>query len=130
MLVAATFAGAAAAVTGVRFEGEQDARGGVTAEGARVRLTDAPEVLRRNPGASIVMGDFVAQVFVRGIFIALTVAVSIELLDLGDGGVGLLNAMVGLGGLVGALGALGLAGGTRLGTVFLVALAVWGLPLS
>ena len=61
----------------------------------------------------------------RGVFIALTVAISIELLDLGEGGVGLLNSAVGLGGLVGALGALGLAGGARLGTVFVVALAVW-----
>ena len=130
VLIAAVFAGAAAAVTGVRFEGEADARGGASAAGgARVRIADAPAVLRRYPTATLVMGDFVAQVFVRGVFIALTVAISIELLDLGEGGVGLLNSAVGLGGLVGALGALGLAGGARLGTVFVVALAVWGLPL-
>jgi MFS family permease len=129
VLVAAIFAGAAATVTGVRFEGEVDARGGGGAGAGRVRLSDAPAVLRRYPAATLVMGDFVAQVFVRGVFIALTVAVSIELLDLGDGGVGLLNAAVGLGGLVGALGALGLAGGARLGTVFAVALVGWGLPL-
>ena len=129
VLIAAVFAGAAATVTGVRFEGELDARGGGAASGAAFRLREVPAVLRRYPAASLVVGDFVAQVFVRGIFIALTVAVSIELLDLGEGGVGLLNAAVGLGGLVGALGALGLAGGARLGTVFIVALAGWGLPL-
>jgi cyclic nucleotide-binding protein/MFS transporter len=128
VLIAAVFAGAAAAVTGVSFEGELDARGGARS-GAAFRLADVPTVLRRYPAAALVVGDFVAQVFVRGIFIALTVAVSIELLDLGEGGVGLLNAAVGLGGLVGALGALGLAGGARLGTVFVVALAGWGLPL-
>ena len=88
-----------------------------------------PDWASMSATAALVVGDFVAQVFVRGIFIALTVAVSIELLDLGEGGVGLLNAAVGLGGLVGALGALGLAGGARLGTVFVVALAGWGLPL-
>ena len=129
VLIAAVFAGAAATVTGVRFEGELDARGGGAASGAAFRLREVPAVLRRYPAASLVVGDFVAQVFVRGIFIALTVAVSIELLDLGEGGVGLLNAAVGLGGLMGALGALGLAGGARLGTVFIVALAGWGLPL-
>lgn len=130
VLIAAGFAGAAAAVTGVRFEGEEDARGGAVSTGSAIsRLRGAPAVLRRYPGATLVMGDFVAQVFVRGVLIALTVAVSIELLDLGDGGVGLLNAAVGLGGLVGALGALGLAGGARLGTVFAVALAGWGAPL-
>jgi MFS family permease len=129
VLIAAVFAGAAATVTGVRFEGELDARGGGATSGAAFRLGDVPAVLRRYPAAALVVGDFVAQVFVRGIVIALTVAVSIELLDLGEGGVGLLNAAVGLGGLVGALGALGLAGGARLGTVFVIALAGWGLPL-
>jgi MFS family permease len=129
VLIAAVFAGAAAAVTGVRFEGDVDARGGASASGTRVRIADAPAVLRRYPAATLVMGDFVAQVFVRGVFIALTVAISIELLDLGDGGVGLLNSAVGLGGFVGALGALGLTGGARLGAVFVIALAAWGLPL-
>jgi hypothetical protein len=124
------FAGAAAAVTGVRFEGDTDARGGARGSaGAHTQLREIPRVLRRYPAASLVVGDFVAQVFVRGVFIALTVAVSIELLDLGDGGVGMLNAAVGLGGLAGALGSLRLAGGGRLGSVFVVALAAWGLPL-
>ena len=130
VIVAAVFAGAAAAVTGVRFEGETDARGGAPATarpGAHLR--EIPRMLRRYPGATLVVADFVAQVFVRGVFIALTVAVSIELLGLGEGGVGLLNAAVGLGGLAGALGSLGLAGGARLGSVFVIALAAWGLPL-
>ncbi len=130
VIVAAVFAGAAAAVTGVRFEGETDARGGAPATarpGAHLR--EIPQVLRRYPAATLVVGDFVAQVFVRGVFIALTVAVSIELLGLGEGGVGMLNAAVGLGGLVGALGSLGLAGGRRLSSVFVIALAAWGLPL-
>jgi len=130
VIVAAVFAGAAAAVTGVRFEGDTDARGGASASGgSRARLGEIPQLLRRYPAASLVVGDFVAQVFVRGVFIALTVAVSIELLDLGEGGVGMLNAAVGLGGLAGALGSLRLAGGARLGAVFVIALAAWGLPL-
>jgi hypothetical protein len=130
VIVAGVFAGAAAAVTGVRFEGDTDARGGARGSaGAHTQLREIPRVLRRYPAASLVVGDFVAQVFVRGVFIALTVAVSIELLDLGDGGVGMLNAAVGLGGLAGALGSLRLAGGGRLGSVFVVALAAWGLPL-
>ena len=130
VIVAAVFAGAAAAVTGVRFEGDTDARGGApaaTRPGAHLR--EIPRMLRRYPAATVIVGDFVAQVFVRGVFIALTVAVSIELLGLGEGGVGMLNAAVGLGGLVGALGSLRLAGGARLGSVFVIALAAWGVPL-
>lgn len=130
ILVAAVFAGAAAAVTGVRFERDADARGGVApGSGARFRLAEAPGVLRRYPAAAVVMGDFVAQMFVRGLLITLIVVASIELLDMGDAGVGLLNAAIGLGGLVGAIGALGLVGARRLTTVFSVALACWSLPL-
>ena len=129
VLVAVTFAGAAAAATGVRFERETDARGGVAAGDRRFRLADAPAVLRRYPHATLVMGDFVVQIFVRGMLITLIVVASIELLDMGDGGVGLLNAAIGLGGLAGAIGALALAGGARLPTVFALALVGWGLPL-
>ena len=72
VLIAAAFAGAAAAVTGVRFEEEADARGGARTDGgARFVLAQAPTVLRRYPGATLVMGDFVAQIFVRGLLIAL-----------------------------------------------------------
>ena len=129
VLIAATFAGAAAAATGVRFERDLDARGGVGTGDRRFRLAEAPSVLRRHPHAALVMTDFVAQVFVRGLLITLIVVASIELLGMGDSGVGLLNAAIGLGGLVGAIGAIGLAGGSRLTAVFAIALVGWGLPL-
>jgi MFS family permease len=130
LLVAAAFAGAAAVVTGISFEQAADARGGVGADTvARFRFADAPRVLRRYPGAAVLIGDFVVQIFVRGLLITLIVVASIELLEMGETGVGLLNAALGLGGFVGALAALGLGGGRRLGTVCAVALAVWGLPL-
>jgi MFS family permease len=130
LLVAVTFAGAAAAVTGIRFERAADARGGVGADRATgFRVADTPQVLLRYRGATLVAGDFVAQTFVRGLLITLVVVSSIELLGMGDAGVGLLNAAIGLGGLTGALGALRLGGGTGLTRVFTIALAGWGLPL-
>jgi MFS family permease len=61
--------------------------------------------------------------------VTLVVVSAIELLGMGDSGVGLLNAAIGLGGLTGALGALGLTGGPGLARVFTIALAAWGLPL-
>ena len=130
LLVAVTFAAAAAVVTGIRFESAADARGGVSSDrSARFRIADAPRVLRRYPGATLIAGDFVAQTFVRGLLLTLIVVSSIELLGMGDAGVGLLNAVIGLGGLTGALGALGLSGGPRLTRVFTIALVGWGLPL-
>ena len=130
LLVAAAFAGAAAAVTGISFESAADARGGIGVDRtARFRLGDVPRILRTYPTSAILIGDFVAQIFVRGLLIALLVVASIELLDMGDTGVGFLNAAIGLGGLVGAGAALRLRGGGDLGKVCILALACWGLPL-
>jgi MFS family permease len=130
ILVSAIFASAAAALTGIRFERVADARGGVAIEsGRRPRLSEAPAVLRRYPTALLVTSDFAVQSMVRGLLLTLIVVGSIELLDMGDTGVGLLTAAIGVGGLAGAAGALGLKGGGNLGRVFAVALAGWGLPL-
>jgi hypothetical protein len=130
LVVAAAFGAAAAAITGIRFEQAADARGGVGSNRiARIRLAEAPRVLRGYPGAVVLLGDFVAQIFVRGLLITFIVVASIELLDMGETGVGLLNAALGLGGLVGAIGALRLGGGKQLGMVCAIALACWGIPL-
>ena len=130
LLIAAAFAGAAAAATGISFERAEDARGGIGADrSSRFRLADAPHVLRRYPHAALLIGNFVVQVFVRGLVITLIVVASIELLDMGDTGIGLLNSAIGLGGLVGAVAALGLGGGKHLARVCMIALACWGLPL-
>jgi MFS family permease len=130
LLVAAAFAAAAAALTGIRFEDVGDARGGVgSGTVARFRLSDAPRVLRSYPGTAVLIVDFVAQIFVRGLLVTLIVVASIELLDMGDSGIGLLNAALGFGGFVGAVAALRLGGGAQLGRVCAIALAAWGLPL-
>jgi hypothetical protein len=70
------------------------------------------------------------QVLVRGLLTTLIVVASIELLGLGDGGVGGLNAAIGAGGFVGAVAALGLAGRPRLALIYALALAGWGLPIA
>jgi MFS family permease len=130
VFVAAIFAAAAAAVTGIRFERAVDARGGMPAGSTpKLRLSHAAAVLRRYPTALVVTSDFAVQSMVRGLLIPLLVVGSIELLDMGDTGVGLLTAAIGLGGLAGAAGALGLHGGSGLGRVFVVALVGWGAPL-
>jgi MFS family permease len=129
ILVAAVFAAAAAALTGIRFEQAADARGRDEPESSRPRLSEAPGVLRRYPRTLVVVGDFAVQSMVRGVLITLIVVGSIELLDMGDAGVGILTAAIGLGGLAGAAGALGLKGGSGLGRVFILALACWGAPL-
>jgi MFS family permease len=77
----------------------------------------------------VLIGLFTAQTLVAGLMLAELVVVSIELLDMGEAGVGYLNAAFGVGALVGALGALGLTGARRLSPAFLLGLVLWGVPL-
>ena len=86
--------------------------------------------LAAHPGAALLVADFFAQTFVRGLLLTLVVVAAIGLLGLGEGGIGLLNGAMGAGGLAGGLVALGLAGRPRLAPAFAVALAFWGLPIA
>ena len=70
------------------------------------------------------------QVLTRGLLNSLVVVASIELLGLGDPGVGLLNAALGLGGLFGALFAMSLARADSLVRTMCTTLAYWGAPIA
>jgi len=86
--------------------------------------------LARLPGARLVLVGFAAQTFVRGLLTVLTVVAAIELLGMGEPGVGALNAAMGLGSLIGAGASLSLAGRQRLGPAFILALVGWGVPIA
>jgi MFS family permease len=129
-VVTLTFLAAAAVLVGLRFADESDARGGAKRDTDGIAIPRALRALRQRPDVALVFLDFGGQVFVRGMLTTLIVVASIELLDLGDSGVGLLNAAIGFGGLVGALGAVGLTRIPRLAAAFAVALAFWGLPIA
>jgi MFS family permease len=86
-------------------------------------------VVWRHKSLRVLIGLLTAQTFVAGIVMVDIVIVAIELLDLGDSGVGYLNAAFGVGALVGALGAMGLTGARRLSPAFILGIALWGLPL-
>ena len=86
--------------------------------------------LRTMPTVLLFFAVMGVQPLVRGILTVLIVVASIELLGLGDPGVGLLNAAIGLGGIVGALGTTLLVGRHRLALTVLCALVVWGIPIS
>jgi MFS family permease len=70
-----------------------------------------------------------AQTVVAGFVQVYIVVVAIDLLDLGEGGVGFLNSAIGVGALIGAVAALGLTGVRRLSPPFLLGSLAWGLPL-
>ena len=70
------------------------------------------------------------QTFTRGALSVLSVVVAVELLDIGEAGVGVLNGAVGAGAVVGSVLALLLVGQGRLAAWFGVGVALWGLPLA
>jgi hypothetical protein len=82
------------------------------------------------PGPRLVIVSLTLQCLVRGLLTVLVVLAAIELLSMGEPGVGTLNAAMGLGGLLGAVLAISLAGRERMGPAFAVALAGWGAPIA
>jgi predicted MFS family arabinose efflux permease len=88
--------------------------------GFRAVLTD--------PRLRLVVGLFGAQAAVAGALGVLAVVSSLQLLDLGDAGVGWLYSATGIGGLIGAGVALALVARRRLAFDFGVGLLLWGIP--
>ena len=125
-LAASSFAAAAAAISVVHA-----ARFVPPASSGRIHDAFAGiGELRARPMATVLVGLFSVQTFVRGLLNVLIVSAAVGPLQLGDGGVGYLNAAMGAGGLLGALGAMSLIGRRTLGLPFSVSLAVWGAPIA
>jgi MFS family permease len=92
-------------------------------------LREGARSLARNRPVRLVVGLFGSQAFVRGALSVLLVVVAIDVLDMGESGVGLLTAAFGVGGIVGATAGVSLVGRGRLGRPFQLSLAGWGVPL-
>lgn len=83
----------------------------------------------RDSSLRVLVGLFTAQTFVAGAVQVFLVVTAIQLLDLGEQGVGYLNAAVGIGALVGGILALSLTGAKRLSPAFMLGVVLWGAPL-
>jgi MFS family permease len=86
--------------------------------------------LSRDPSLRVMMGLLTVQTTMFGALQVFIVITAIDLLDLGQSGVGYLNAAIGIGAFVGALAALSLTGARRLSPAFLVGLVAVSLPLA
>jgi MFS family permease len=78
----------------------------------------------------LLLGLYCAQALVGGAFNVLVVVAALELLDLGDAGVGWVNTAFGVGGLLGAVVALALLARRRLASDFMFGIVLWGVPLA
>jgi MFS family permease len=113
----------------IRPEAEAMPKGEVEAGTILSECLAGVRVIWGNRALRVLIGLLTAQTFVAGLVMVYIVVIAIETLDLGDSGVGYLNAAFGIGALVGALGALGLTGARRLSPGFLFGLCLWGAPL-
>jgi len=71
-----------------------------------------------------------AQAVIWGALDVLLVVVALELLGLGQAGVGVLNSALGAGGIVGSLAAIALVGRRRLSPALASGVVLWGMPLA
>jgi MFS family permease len=93
-------------------------------------LLGGVRTLAGEPHPRLIVLLFNSQTMVRGLLNVLLVVASIELLGMGEAGVGWLNAALGAGALAGGLAAVGLVARRRLAGVFGVALVLWGAPIA
>lgn len=113
---------------------------------ARVRVDEKPErgepagnilsefaagfvTLAREPGLRVLVLLMASQTLVAGALNVLIVVSALELLDLGEEGVGFLNSAVGIGGLIGAVISAALIG-RRLTSNFMLGILLWGVPIA
>lgn len=92
-------------------------------------LAGGLRAIRAEPRLRLLIGLYGAQCLVAGALGVLVVVTAIDVLGLGNAGVGLLEAASGIGSIVGAAVALALVGRKRLAGDFGAGIVLWGAPL-
>lgn len=121
------------AVLIMRLEGGRGRPVHASGAGAKAIARELVEGLSaafRQPALRLIILLNGAQTFGFGALLVFVVVLAIEMLDLGEAGVGFLNSALGVGGLLGSVVAVALIGRARLGPAFALGLAFWGLPLA
>ena len=111
---------------------EDDPAGAMHDDGDRERRDDGIaagfEAVRESRALSLVIGLIGVQSFLDGLLCVLVVVVALDLLSLGNAGVGVLDAAVGVGGLI-AGGAAIAIGSRGLARTFAAGMVLSGLPI-
>jgi MFS family permease len=124
---AVAFATAALSVSGIRPA--QALRRSVRHEGLVATLFGGIGALVAYPRAGLVVSLFWAQIIVRGLLNVLLVVAAIELLHVGEQGVGYLNSAIGAGGFLGVLATVTLVARRHMAPSFAIGLVLWGTPI-
>jgi MFS family permease len=86
--------------------------------------------LRRLSGPRTIVALIAAGGMIEGALDVFIVVLALDVLRIGDAGVGFLNSAIGAGGLIGAAMAVALVGRMRLARPFATGLLLWGLPMA
>ena len=86
-------------------------------------------VIRRNRNLLLVAGLMAAQTVVAGASLVYEVSIALDLLEMGESGLGLLDAVLGIGGILGGFVVLVLARRGRLASDFGIGVILWAAPL-
>jgi hypothetical protein len=92
-------------------------------------MIDGLRVIRADPQLRLVVGLYCAENLVAGALNVLIVVSALQLLNLGNSGVGVLNGAVGIGGVVGAIVAAALLGRRRIASDLGLGLVLCGAPI-
>jgi MFS family permease len=129
---AITFLWSAALVLGVRLppreedSSKQEAR---EKESFRTEVSAGYRAILGDRNLRLLVGLYCGQTVVAGASLVFTVAIALDMLDIGRSGLGYLDAMLGIGGLVGGFVALVLAQRGKLARDFGIGVFVWAAPL-
>ncbi len=108
-----------------------DREPGAPAEEGKLKTAFAGfSTILSNRSLRVLEGLLTAQTFVAGIFLVLVVVAALDLLDMGNGGLGALNAAVGIGGLLGAVFTALLVGLGRVSRQLVAGIFLWGIPIA
>jgi MFS family permease len=121
--------GSAALLAGLRYE-----RLATVSEPGRTRIVAAMieglRATRSTPGLALILGLTALQTAIRGALTVFVVVVAIDLLDLGQAGVGWLQGAMGVGALAGSLAARRLVGSRAMARWLGIGVVLWGVPLT
>jgi MFS family permease len=121
---------AAFLVARIRVEGAEEQRAERAPQQFLQEITAGFRTVGAEAGVRLIVGLSAAQMLVAGAFNVLVVATALDLLDLGEAGVGFLNSAVGVGGIVGTVVALALAGRQRASSDFGIGILLWSIPIA
>ena len=114
---------------GVAEVPEPAASGSAARQNPFAGVGDGYREIFRNRDIRLLVGVYCAQTVVAGASLVFTVAIALDLLDMGPGGVGLIDSAVGVGGILGGFVALMLSQRGKLARDFGLGVVLWAAPL-